>query len=72
MSSGPDLISRILAARNGYSRGPWCEDRQRSSLEKTNDVLDLVIRRGVHEHQVDAELVIVLWVDTLAMRWAES
>ena len=60
MSSGPDLIRRILATRIGYSRGPCFKDRQRSSLEKTNNVLDLNIQKGVPEHQVDAELVIAL------------
>ena len=60
ISSGPDLTRRILAARIRYSRGPWFEDRQRSSLKKTNHVLDLIIQEGVPEHQVDAEYVIAL------------
>ena len=45
MTSDPDLIRRILAARSGYSRGPWFD-----SLRIDPQVSNIVAERDEKKH----------------------
>lgn len=45
MTSDPDVIRRILAARSGYSRGPWFD-----SLKIDPNVSHIVSERDEKKH----------------------